>query len=58
MKYRVEVEIDFMKNEIKCLSCPLLNEIGDCVLQIDTFGTWKEQLKNCPLMEDEDANTD
>jgi hypothetical protein len=53
MKYILE--IDFEK-EMHCLQCPLRDTDTDgCNMQIYKsghhieFGSWKEQLKDCPL---------
>lgn len=49
----MSVVIKGLKKPKECDSaCPLCNEDDDCVLQkCETFNTWEEQYKGCPLIE-------
>lgn len=48
----MSVVIKGLKKPKVCYSdCPLCNEDDDCVLQkCETFNTWEEQYKGCPLI--------
>ena len=54
MKYILEIDFETEKH---CLLCPIRHEdTDDCKLQYcgDGFGSWEEQMKNCPLKDEID----
>jgi hypothetical protein len=52
MKYTFEFERSIGKEKGHCLECPIKDDDDCCRLQTNKdFGTWTEQLENCPLQE-------
>lgn len=36
-----------------CADCPICDQYDQCMLMLRWYGTWEEQYRACPLMEEE-----